>query len=313
MALFRIKVQIVIAALVLAWWTGIGIAQAPEKKLPPRMRGVAQSYKDLEYAVVNGKSLKLDLYLPEKANGPLPLIIHIHGGGWSGGSKNGIPPIGLVANGYAVASVQYRLSGEAIFPAAIQDCKAAVRWLRANAQKYKLDPDHFGAWGSSAGGHLVALLGTSGGVKEFDVGNNLNVSSRVQAVCDWFGPTDFLQMNAQAKAGAGGAFDHDSPKSPESRFIGGAIQENKDKCAKANPITYVSKETPSFLIMHGDKDRLVPLGQSQLLETSLKKAGANVTLIVVEGAGHGGPGFVRPEAEKRMLEFFDKHLKKGSK
>jgi len=120
-------------------------------------------------------------------------------------------------------------------------------------------------------------------------------------------------MNAQAKAGAGGALNHDSPKSPESRFIGGSIQENKDKCAKANPITYVSKEAPPFLIMHGDKDRLVPLGQSQLLETALKKAGANVTLMVVEGAGHGGPGFVRPEAEKRMLEFFDKHLKKGSK
>jgi len=162
----------------------------------------------------------------------LPLIIHIHGGGWSGGDKNGIPPIGLVANGYALASVQYRLSGEAIFPAAIQDCKAAVRWLRANAKKYNLDPDHFGVWGGSAGGHLVALLGTSGGVKEFEVGDNLNVSSKVQAVCDWFGPTDFLQMNAQAKAGAGGALDHDGPKSPESRFIGGAIQENKDKCAR---------------------------------------------------------------------------------
>jgi acetyl esterase/lipase len=273
---------------------------------------VGKLHADLEYATVGKKSLKLDLYLPEQSDGPVPLIIHVHGGGWSVGNKKAIPTNGgeFVKKGYAVASIQYRLSGEAIFPAAIQDCKAAVRWLRANSKKYNLDPDHFAAWGGSAGGHLVALLGTSTGVKEFDVGENLDVSSKVQAVCDWFGPTDFLQMNAQAKAGAGSGLDHDSPKSPESHFIGGAIQDNKEKCAKANPITYITKEPVPFLIVHGERDNLVPIGQSRLLEAALSKAGGEVKLVALERAGHGGPGFSEPGVTKQMMEFFDKHLKK---
>ena len=149
-----------------------------------------------------------------------------------------------------MASINYRLSQHAVFPAQIEDCKAAIRWLRANAAKYHLDPDHIGVWGASAGGHLVAMLGTTGGVKELEgKGGNLDQSSRVQCVVDWFGPTDLATM--------GGS--HDNPASPDRQLIGGPVQENKEKARKASPLTYVSKDSAPFLIMHGDKDNMVPL------------------------------------------------------
>ena len=216
------------------WKAFVGTAQSPSRPVPavpqpgrpgqpgtpkqgqPQPPKAGKSFLDVEYAKIGTKSLKANIFLPEKGDGPFPLVIHIHGGGWSGGSYKSLPPNAeeLIAGGYAVASIQYRLSGEAIFPAAIQDCKLAVRWLRANAKQYNFDPDRFAAWGSSAGGHLVALLGTSGGVKEFEVGDHPEASSKVQAVCDWFGPTDFSQMNTQAKVLGNSAIDHDSPRSP---------------------------------------------------------------------------------------------------
>ncbi|MFI5380793.1 MAG: prolyl oligopeptidase family serine peptidase [Tepidisphaerales bacterium] len=177
-----------------------------------------------------------------------------------------------------------RLSQHAAFPAQIQDCKAAVRWLRQNADEYSLDPDRFAAWGSSAGGHLAAMLGTTGDTKEFDVGDNLTLSSRVQAVVDYFGPTDFLQMDAHRLPNG---MVHDAAQSPESLLVGGAIQENKEKVARADPITYVSRNAPPFLICHGDADPLVPHHQSVLLEAALKKAEVPVTFYTVKGAGHG--------------------------
>ena len=153
-----------------------------------------QAHRDLAYVADGHERHKLDLFVPEKADGPLPLIIWVHGGGWQNGSKDGCPPLrgGYAGRGYAVASINYRLSQHAPFPAQIEDCKAATRWLRAHAREYNLDPNRFGVWGSSAGGHLVALLGTSGDVKAFEVGANLDQSSRVQAVCDYYGPTDFI-------------------------------------------------------------------------------------------------------------------------
>jgi acetyl esterase/lipase len=282
----------------------------PTQKAAPKARVPegTTTLRDVEYAKVGNKSLKLDLYLPPKADDPLPVIVWVHGGAWLGGSKNDAgPTLRFVGRGYAVASVMYRFSGEAIFPAQIQDCKSAVRWLRANAKTYSLDPDHIGAWGASSGGHLVALLGTAGSVKEFDTGDNLNFSSRVQAVCDWFGPTDFLQMDANALPGA--ALKHGPANSPESRLIGGAIQENKEKVARANPITYVSKDSAPFLIMHGDRDPLVPIHQSKLLHDALAKAGVEVKMVPIEGNGHGGPGFSSPDMAQLVDAFFDKHLK----
>ena len=208
----------------------------------------------------------------------------------------------FVSKGYAVAAINYRLSQHATFPAQIEDCKAAIRWLRAHAKEYNLAADRIGVWGASAGGHLVALLGTSGDVKDLEgKQGNLDQSSRVQAVVDWFGPTDFTKM--------GGS--HDQPNSPEARLLGGPVQENKDKAKRASPITYVAKDNPPFLILHGDKDQTVPFSQSALLAEALKKAGVEVTLQPVKGAGHGGREFSSAENLKLIEEFLDRHLKQN--
>lgn len=263
----------------------------------------ATVHRNLAYVTNGHAQQKLDLYLP-KTNDKVPLIIFIHGGAFRGGDKSSENPTRFLADGYAVASLNYRLSPVAIFPAQIEDCKAAVRWLRSNAATYKLDADRFGAWGTSAGGHLVAMLGTTGDTRIFDVGENLEVSSRVQAVADWFGPTDFLQMDAHRLPNG---MAHDPPGSPESRLIGGPIQRNKEKAVSANPITYITSSAPPFLIVHGDADRLVPYHQSELLEAALKRAGVPVSLIIVKGAGHG----VRNAAtDEKRKQFFAKYLKR---
>jgi acetyl esterase/lipase len=227
--------------------------------------------------------------------------VFVHGGAWFLGSKDSVKgeALFLLEHGYAVAAINYRLSQHALFPAQIEDCKAAVRWLRANAKEYQLDPNRIAAMGSSAGGHLVALLGTTGGVKEFDQGEHLDQSSRVQAVVDWYGPTDFLQMGGR----------HNDADSPESKLIGGPIQEHKEKAARANPIVYVAKDHPPFLIMHGDRDGTVPFNQSELLAEALKKAGVAVDFVPMKGAKHGGPQFKTDEAKKTIAEFLAKHLK----
>lgn len=264
-----------------------------------------QVFRDLSYGKNGNASQKLDLYLPKQGKN-MPLIIYIHGGAFMSGSKEDWIPWNCLGEGYAVASINYRLSGEAIFPAQIVDCKAAVRWLRANAIKYNLDPNHFASWGESAGGHLATMIGTAADAREFEVGDNLNVSSRVQAVVDYYGPTDFLQMDAHRIPD--GQL-HDPADSPESLLVGGAIQQNKEKVAMANPITYITKNTPPFLICHGDQDPLVPHHQSELLESALKKAGVAVKFYTVKGAGHGN--FKDPKVEELTKEFLKKYLKTG--
>jgi acetyl esterase/lipase len=163
-------------------------------------------------------------------------------------------------------------------------------------------------WGSSAGGHLSALVGSSGGVKEFDVGANAETSSRVQAVCDFFGPTDLMVFAATP-----GYESHAKADSPEAKLIGGAVPENKDKAARVNPIAYVTKDDPPFLIVHGDKDPTVPLNQSQLLFDALKKTGVSARFHTIRGAGHGGPAFEGKEVAAMVAGFFDERLKGGSK
>jgi acetyl esterase/lipase len=243
------------------------------------------------------------VYLPQDG-AKLPLIINIHGGAFKAGSKEQGVPVAWLRRGYAVASINYRLSQHAKFPAQIEDCKAAVRWLRAHAAEYRIDPDHIAAWGGSAGGHLAAMLGTTGDTREFDVGDNLEQSSRVQAVVDYFGPTDFLQMDAHRLPTG---MTHNPADSPESQLIGGAIQENRDKAARANPITYITREDPPFLICHGDADPLVPHHQSELLAAALKQAGVPVTFHTVKGGGHGR--FSDPKVAELTQEFLEKHLK----
>src|SRR5262245_17052789 len=224
----------------------------------PRLPEGTKVHANLGYVPGGHERQRLDLYVPAMADAPLPIIVWVHGGAWMAGSKDGGSPAhSFLDKGYAVASINYRLSQRAVFPAQVEDCKAAVRWLRANAKTYNLDPERIGVWGASAGGHLAALLGTSGGVEDLEgKGGDADQSSRVQAVVDFFGPTDFLQMDAHAVPGA--RLKHDVPDSPESRLIGGAIRENVEKAGRANPIKYVTKEAPAFLIVHGEQDPLVP-------------------------------------------------------
>jgi acetyl esterase/lipase len=238
---------------------------------------------DLRYAHEHERQA-LDLYLPA-GEGPWPLIVWVHGGAFLGGSKDGPLPTEYLLKGYAMASVGYRLSQHALWPAQIVDCKAAVRWLRAHAEEYGFDVARFAAWGPSAGGHLASMLGLSSHVREWDDGGRLDQSSRVQAVVDYFGPTDFLQMDAHRLPEG---MEHDPADSPESKSVGGAIQEHPDWAMAANPVTYVTPQAPPFLIIHGDHDPLVPHHQSVLLDAALRRAGVPVQFYTVKGGGHGG-------------------------
>jgi acetyl esterase/lipase len=272
--------------------------------------GNVQVMRDLTYATVDGKTLLLDLYLPPAPAGLRPLIVWVHGGGWRSGSKeNPRLALAMVSRGYAVASINYRLSHEATFPAQMQDVKAAIRWLRANASVYGLDPNRIGAWGSSAGGHLVALLGTSGGVALFDQGGgNYDQSSRVQAVVDFYGPIDFLQMDPML--GPGSRW-HSAPGSPESLLLGAPVLENPDKAAAASPLSYITPDDPPFLIVHGKQDRTVPYQQSVLFRDALRRAGVEATLILLPEAQHGGAAFNGPELLDQVADFFDRHLRQA--
>ena len=262
--------------------------------------------ENLVYARTPEKKLLLDLYIPKLTSAtPFPVVVWIHGGGWRGGNKAKPHALPLVKHGYVVASINYRLSKQATFPAQIYDCKSAIRWLRANAKNFHLNPDRIGVWGASAGAHLAALLGTSGSVKDLD-GNlgNKGYSSRVQAVVDFYGPTDFLKMDE-----AGSKITHNAPDSPESRLIGAPIQKSKEKVALANPITYVSKNASAFLIVHGDKDKIVPYEQSRLLHSALLKVGVESTFYILKGGGHGRGGkFGSQELFEIVRDFFDHHL-----
>jgi acetyl esterase/lipase len=264
--------------------------------------------RDVVYKRVNGRDLRLDIYSPKSITHPLPVLLWIFGNRWSRGSKNHPPPLNLMSQGYIVVSIDYRLSGEAPFPAAIEDCKAAVRWIRANAADYHFDSDHIGAWGHSAGGHLAALLGTSGGVAELEgTGDNSSFSSRVQAVCDMAGPSDIVQFYETVSSSNDGMAG--IAKASIEQFLGGSVERNRAKAIAASATTYVSKDDPPFLIIHGENDMSIPVSQGEVLASKLKAAGVQVTLIVAEGRGHGvgGPAFA-PE----ITSFFDKYLKPGS-
>ena len=297
--------QIVVAlALILFFVTATFVlAQRRGSAEAPKVPEGITVYRDVAYVTDGHERQKLDLYVPDTGEN-LRLIIWVHGGAWRGGDKTHYVWMEYLKAGYAGASINYRLSQHAVFPAQIEDVKAAVRWLRANSETYRLDPNRFAAWGSSAGGHLVAMLGTTGDIEEFEVGENLNVSSRIQAVVDYFGPTDFLQMDVQSLPDG---LVHDAPDSPESQLVGGPIQEHKDRVSRANPITYVSKDDSPFLIIHGDQDKLVPYHQSVLLKDALEEAGVPVTLYRVKGGGHGW--FRDSKVPELTKAFLEQHLK----
>jgi acetyl esterase/lipase len=210
-----------------------------------------------------------------------------------------------------VASVEYRFSQKAKFPAQIQDCQAAIRWLRAHAKQYNFDSEHVGAIGGSAGGHLSALVGTSGGKKVFaPIGGNEEQSDRVQAVCDIFGPSDFSTVVQQATEDKNvkNIFKFNTPSDPYSSLIGTPL-DDKVKADAVSPVHYVSKDNPPFLILHGTHDTLVPYAQSVELEATLKAQGVEAWLQTIPGGGHGGPGFGKPAVLQLTQNFFDKYLK----
>lgn len=265
--------------------------------------------RDIEYGRGGGKPLLLDLYRPEDPpEGNLPCVIFIHGGGWRGGDKGKAPVTRLVPRGYVGISINYRLSGEATFPAAVEDCKCAVRWIRANAEEYGIDPDRLGVWGSSAGGHLALMVGLADEKAGLEgKGGNEDVSSRVQAVCSWFGPADLTVGHDKFQGGAGQA---------PLQFLGGTYGEKKEAYESASPVTHASKGDPPVLMIHGDKDNTVPLDQSERMLAALEEAGVKSELVVVKGAGHGfkpaGRGEIEPtkeEIDAATYEFFDEHLK----
>lgn len=285
--------------LLLLFWIVVSTQEVLAQRITPDVANV-------EYANVNGISLKLDIYLPKNVAKPYPVIVWIHGGGWVGGSKENPTAASMVQQGYAVVSINYRLSGQAIFPAQIHDCKAAIRWIRANAVTYGFHSERIGAWGSSAGGHLVAMLGTAGAVDSLEgtVGGNLQFSSRVQAVCDWYGPS-----NLPTICDFPSAINHCSPTSPEALLIGGAIKDHLAQAVAASPITYVSANDPPFLIQHGTDDMTVPFHQSVELDSALKAVGVAVRFHAIAKTGHGGGGFAADSTRRRVAEFFDRHLK----
>ena len=239
-----------------------------------------------------------DLYTPG-GNGPWPLVVAIHGGAFMRGDRTReLPHLpALLGRGYAVASVEYRLSGEALFPAAVKDVKQATAYLRAHAAELSLDPSFFAAWGRSAGGHLSAMLGvTSGQATEFDGPGG---DSSVQAVVDWYGPSDFLVMDAQfiAKSPDGDVpppQNHDEPGSPESKWIGAPIQELPEVTARANPITYITQADtplPPFFLAAGTSDHLVPHQQTVILADALRVHGTPVVQHILDGARHADQRF----------------------
>lgn len=261
-----------------------------------------QKIADLVYSEPKGSPQLLDLYLPQDAGRtPSPVVVWVHGGGWKNGSKENPRAAFLVGHGYAVASINYRLTDEAQWPAQIDDCRNAVRWLRKHASTYRLNPRKIGVFGSSAGGHLVALMGT------LPCPEDESVSSRVQAVCDWFGPSDLLTMPPN-NVGHGRTAE-DVANSNGAKLLGQTVREVPDLARQVSAFYNVSPDDPPFLIMHGDLDPGVPLSQSTRLYHKLREAGVYAELEVVEGAGHGGPHFNTPAVQARVLEFFDRFLK----
>jgi acetyl esterase/lipase len=259
---------------------------------------------DVVYAEVDGQKLKLDLYLPKSAP-RTPLVVFIHGGSWRAGTYKGCRIDYLAEQGFAVASISYRFSNVATFPAQIHDCKAAVRWLRAHAKDYGYDATRIGVAGMSAGGHLAALLATSGGSEDLEgsVGGNLDQSSNVQAVVDFFGPTDFVLRGKTHHARA------NAPDSGTFQLLGGAAKDDARRASRASSVMYVTADDPPLLIIHGDKDRTVYMDQSESLRDAYTKAKLDVELVVVPGAAHGGEVFYTGDVRKRVAGFFQKHLR----
>lgn len=284
---------------------------APQEWQPPvPLRTLTDADRDVTFQTVDGFELRIDIYRPAKTDGkPAPVVVYLHGGGWMYGDKTGGPGIEvipeLVKRGYVVASPNYRLAPAYKFPAQIEDVKCAIRFLRANAAKYGLDPERIGVLGNSAGGHLAALLALTDVSDGFEgSGGYADQSSRVQAVADWFGVVNLLDPKYRDPALAK-VFAQPTMTMTEREVV----------YRRFSPVTYVSKDAPPFLILHGEKDTLVPFQQSADFAQQLQAAGAPVTFMAVKNAGHSfvpAGGTVTPTREEIITitaDFFDRVLK----
>ncbi|MBL8958731.1 MAG: alpha/beta hydrolase [Gemmatimonadetes bacterium] len=296
--------------------TATGVAteriEAPLLDVTPGILAVT----NVPYAT-RSASQKLDIHLPTTGAKPYPVVLWIHGGGWSSGDKQLSPTnavLTLLTKGIAVVSINYRLSGEAKWPAQMHDVKAALRWVRANAAAYNLDANRVGAWGLSAGGHLAAMLGTTDGIAsltDLSLGNP-TMSEKVKAVADWFGPVAFLSMDAQLALNGCplfGGTGHSSAQSPESKLVGAPIPTVPNIVQSANPRAYVTAGDAKFLIMHGTKDCTVPYQQSQAMAARLNAVmPGSAALQLLQGEAHGGPGWTSAPTVGVVTTFFKNTL-----
>ena len=293
------------------------IASAELNDQQKKVQAIAETnqvelHLDQPYAENDNLKQRVDLYIPRKRNSekPLPVVALIHGGGWVNGDRIGYSSkaIQLARTGdFACVAVGYRLTKEATWPAQVHDCKAAIRWIRAHAKEHNLDPDRIAAWGSSAGGHLSSVLGTSGDVREIegDLGPNDQHSSRVQAVVNLCGPEDFRQALMFAPDGKP-IFKDDAV----SGLLGGSAEDKPQNAAAASPLTYASSDDAPFITFHGTQDKRVAFLHAESIHAALKKAGVESHLIPITGGGHGSVS--HPDVKARG-EIFLRRIFLGSK
>jgi acetyl esterase/lipase len=258
---------------------------------------------NIEYSNPDGQHLQLDMARPKAGDGPFPAVVCIHGGGFRAGSRQGYDSlcIRLAEQGYVAVTVSYRLAPRYQFPAAIHDVKAAVRWLRANAKMYRIDPKHIGVVGGSAGGHLAQFLGVTADVKQFEGdGGNPDQSSRVACVVNYYGPSDFTRSYGKSVDAA----------QVLPLWLGGDLDHARQKHIQASPLNWVTPNAAPTLCIHGSEDKYVAHEQAVWIIDRLKAAGVEAQLLTLEGAGHGFKGKDAATADMAMFEFFDKHLKK---
>jgi len=284
-------------------WGPLSLAQGSN---PLQSRLGANDF-NVMYCNADGTELRMDVYYPDAAQAPLPVVVYVHGGGWRMGDKRGVARFTsfteLRERGYLIVSVNYRLAPQAQFPAMIEDVKCAVRHLRARAADYGLDPNHIGAWGTSAGGHLVALLGVTDGSEGFEGDGGFGqYSSRVQAVVDMFGPTTLPML-------------HESNQGILLNIVFGVQNSTDEMLVLGSPTHWASPDDPPTLMLHGDQDDLVPLEQSEIFLDTLTAAGVDAELVVVKNGGHvfaptGGPiSPTESEIGRIVADFFDEHLR----
>ncbi|MEM9281265.1 MAG: alpha/beta hydrolase [Verrucomicrobiota bacterium] len=283
--------------------TGLALILAAASLVASDSAFEVERRNDIVFASPDGVDLLLDLYLPVGVENS-PLVVHIHGGGWKNGDRSRCRLSWLPKHGFALASIEYRLSQEALFPAQIEDCKGALRWLRANSEKYGYDASKVVVSGTSAGGHLAGLMGTSGDVDDLEgtTGGNLDQSSQVQGAIPYYGAHDFVSRSQNQPSKT------DEPNGGVYQLLGGPVQENLEAARLASPVTYITENDPPFLILHGENDPTVFLDQSEILHARLEEAGVSSQLIVEKGAKHGWPV---NEAEKQAVLAFLKQVYSG--